>query len=62
MLRGTQSCSVASRAVDEVERMDSDGTDRFRVTYEFLTDLMRLDDETRTVSVNVLARVLRKHV
>lgn len=62
MLRGTQRCSVASRAVDEVERMDCDGTDRFRVTYEFLTDLMRLDDETRTVSVNVLARVLRKHV
>lgn len=42
--------------------MDSDGTDRVRVTYEFLTDLMRLNDDVRMVSVKMLARILRRQV
>ncbi|MEE8658872.1 hypothetical protein CGLAMM_07350 [Acetobacteraceae bacterium EV16G] len=51
--------AIAS-AIDEVEPMDSDGTDRLRVTYEFLHDLMRLDDNMRGISVRTLAKALQR--
>lgn len=49
-------------ALDEAERMDTDGTDRARVTYEYLRDLMRINDDVRATPIHTLARLLEKRI